>query len=172
MTEFNFKRGQVYEGNFPELKYHDVLTPRPGYVLHGKHKFVMLQSHDYQGVNPHSVLVLPITSAKAEVAKAHKEGRSVRASYVLLLKEDYPFLDHDSYVSTDQPVAMNRKWFYPDLVGELKEEKMFEVDFAYMYSCNLQDAVMEYATNYYLERLKAESEAFKEVASASTLRNT
>ncbi|PZM63718.1 type II toxin-antitoxin system PemK/MazF family toxin [Paenibacillus dendritiformis] len=154
-----FQRGQVFEGQFPDLKYDEVLTPRPSFVLVGKHKFIMMNDHKNPDINPNLVMAIPITSARAEVAKAQKEGRSILASYVPLSKEDHPFLDHDSYASLTQMVPMSRKWFYDDPLGKIKEEKMLEIDFQLIRTEGLGKAVETMIETYVASKLQELQEA-------------
>jgi hypothetical protein len=90
--------------------------------LHGEHKLIVLHDSDFTDINPNVALVVPITTAEAEKKKALKEGRPIFASYVPLLQADYPFLDHDSYVSTGQVCPVNRKWLesYVDFISPEK----------------------------------------------------
>jgi hypothetical protein len=92
-----FKRGYIFTGHIPEPNLTS-FTPPPSFILYGQHDLIVLHDHDFADINPQLALVVPITSAKAEKKLAHKEGRSVLMSYVPLLKADYPFLEHDSYV--------------------------------------------------------------------------
>ena len=99
-------------------------------------------------------MVIPITSAKAEVQKAQREGRAVRSAYVEIEKADHPFLDHDSFASTEQMIAINREWSLPDKVGTITEEKMMEIDFQMIRTNGLQRAVQNIAEAFYEAKWK------------------
>ena len=151
MTEFF--RGQVFNGNIPEFKYNENITPRPGFVLQGKHRLIMLHDHDFSGIDIRQALVVPITSAKAEVGRAQREGRSVIASYVEIDKLRHPFLDDDSYISVGQIMPINRKWLIEEQpIGEVESDKMAEVDFVMIRTYGLHETVMAYVA----ERIKEE----------------
>lgn len=139
-----FKRGQVFEGNIPE-SIHTQITPKPGFFLHGKHKLVVLHDHDTQFIDPRIVMVVPITSAKAEVAKAQKERRDIYPSYVPIGKDDHSFLDNDSYLSTVQIMPINRQWLHSDSIGTVEEAKLWEMSFHMVVNLGLGQVVQDLA---------------------------
>lgn len=139
-----FKRGQVFEGNIPEL-IHTEVTPPPGFILYGKHKLVVLHNSDSQNIDSRVVIVAPITSAKAEVRRAQREGRHILASYVPLSAADHPFLDHDSYISTAQVMPINREWLHADPVGKIDDVKLWEIGYLLVSNLELFDVVEDLA---------------------------
>lgn len=139
-----FKRGQVFEGNIPESIHTDV-TPRPGFFLTGKHKLVMLHDWDAPGIDSRIAIVAPITSAKAEVNRAQREGRNILESYVPLLASEHHFLKHDSYISTSQIMPVNREWLYSDPIGSLEKVKVWELSYILISNLGLFEVVQDLA---------------------------
>lgn len=165
MSQDFFKRGYIIKGYIPKQDVREGTdTPPPSFILHGEHKFIVLHDSDFADINPNVALVVPITTADAEKRKAVKEGRTILASYVPLLKEDYPFLDHDSYVSTGQVCPVNRKWLesYVDLI---RPEKMAEIDIQVIQNIGLMETVTQMAEHIY------EFRKIQEVAAASEFPN-
>ncbi|MFB4324602.1 type II toxin-antitoxin system PemK/MazF family toxin [Priestia sp. BR_2] len=160
----SFVRGEVYNGNIPEFNFVDGITPEPGYVLKGQHMMIVIHNHDSKIHHSRSVMVIPITSAKAEVQKAQREGRAVRSAYVEIEKADHPFLDHDSFASTEQMIAINREWLLPDKVGTITEEKMMEIDFQMIRTNGLQRAVQNIAEAFYEAKMEAQEAALMAAA--------
>jgi hypothetical protein len=159
MAQEYFERGFVIKGYIPkqEVKVGGN-TPPPSFILQGQHNLIVLHDSDFADINPKSALVVPITTAQAEKDRAAKEGRSIIFSYVPLLKADYPFLDHDSYVSTGQVCPVNRDWLesYVDLI---KPEKMTEIDIQVIQNVGLMGTVTQMAEHIYEIRRIQEAEA-------------
>jgi hypothetical protein len=137
-----FTRGSVIEGNIPESIHTDI-TPKPGFFLHGKHKLIMLHDSDLDTIDPRIALVVPITSAKAEVTRAQREGRDVIASYVQIGQADHPFLDYDCYISTSQIMPINRKWLHTEIIGSVEESKLLEMSYYMVLNFGLQQVVQD-----------------------------
>lgn len=142
-----FQRGQVFKGYIPEFK-DDPRAPKPGFILYGEHRFIVLHDHDEAQISKNFVLIVPITTAKSEVAKAHKEKRNILDSYVLLESSHYHFLDHDSYASTAQPFPASRKWIEETSIGQIDEKKMRDIDFQMIRTYGLINAVQFIAEQY------------------------
>ncbi|WP_445662001.1 type II toxin-antitoxin system PemK/MazF family toxin [Bacillus sp. FSL K6-6540] len=117
-----FQRGDVFLVDVPKMDKFPKGSPRPSYVLQGKHHFVMLHGSDEFSVPPRSVLAMPITSLENALAK----GQRIAPSYVELDKQRHPFLDHDSYISTHQTMPLSRLWLHTP-TGKIHPDKMFEV---------------------------------------------
>ncbi|MFB8378097.1 type II toxin-antitoxin system PemK/MazF family toxin [Paenibacillus taichungensis] len=152
----NFKRGYVSWAEVPKSQ-HTVSTPEPGFILHGRHMVVTLHDQGHPDLKPGSVLVLPITSATAEVNKALKEGRNIRPSYVPISKKDHPFLEQDSYISTGQIMPLNEEWL-DQYIGNLSNGCMEDVDLQVVTNLGLMDYIMKLSTSIYGD-LIAQSEA-------------
>ena len=135
----NFKRGWVIKAHFPETKESST-TPHPSFIMKGLHFAVVLHDHDFAEVDPRTVLVVPITTAKAEADRAQKEKRSVIGSLVKITRDKHPFLDHDSYVSTGQVVTINRQWL-ESYKGDMDPDVMLLVDMQLIRTLNLQEGV-------------------------------
>ncbi|WP_411345358.1 type II toxin-antitoxin system PemK/MazF family toxin [Paenibacillus sp. WLX1005] len=135
----NFQRGWVIKAHFPETK-ESIDTPKPSFIMKGLHFAIVLHDHDFEDVDSRSVLVVPITTAKAEANRAQKENRSVMGSLVRITQEKHPFLDHDSYVSTGQVVTLNREWL-DSYKGEMDPDTMLQVDLQLIQTLNLYEAV-------------------------------
>lgn len=147
-----FKRGYVTWTSIPE-SIHTSETPEPGFFLKGKHLAIVLHDHDSLDIRKDLALVIPITSAKAEVTRAQKEGRAILPSYVPILKADHPFLDNDSYVSTSQPMPVNRLWM-DQFLGEVNPGLMELIDFQVIQNIGLMEMVMKMAQSLYQEQLE------------------
>ncbi|MEB8637788.1 PemK-like protein [Bacillus cereus] len=147
-----FKRGQVFKGYIPEFK-DDPRAPKPGFILYGEHRFIVLHDDDEAHISKNIVLVVPITTATAEVTKAFKEKRNILESYVLLQKSHYHFLDHDSYASTAQTFPASRKWIEETAIGQIDEKKLREIDFQMIRTYGLMNAVKSIAEQYAAEQM-------------------
>lgn len=147
-----FKRGQVFKGYIPEFK-DDPRAPKPGFILYGEHRFITLHDDDEAQISKSIVLVVPITTARAEVAKAHKEQRNILESFVFLQKRLYHFLDHDSYASTAQTFPASRKWLDEMPIGQIDDQKMREIDFQMIRTYGLLNAVRSIAEQYAAEQI-------------------
>jgi mRNA-degrading endonuclease toxin of MazEF toxin-antitoxin module len=152
----NFKRGYVSWAEVPKSQ-HTVSTPEPGFVLHGRHMVVTLHDQGHPDLKPGSVIVVPITSATAEVKKALKENRNIIPSYVQISKNEHPFLDQDSYISTGQIMALNQEWL-DQYIGSLSNGCMEEVDLQVVSNLGLMDLVVKLSESIYGDRI-AQSEA-------------
>lgn len=147
-----FKRGYVTWTSIPE-SIHTADTPKPGFFLSGRHMAIVLHDHDSREIRKDMALVLPITTAKSEVAKAQKEGRDILPSYVPILKADHPFLEHDCYVSTAQLMPINRKWM-DQYIGEINQEHMELIDVQVIQNIGLMEMVVKMAHSLYQEQLE------------------
>ncbi|MFS0841297.1 hypothetical protein [Paenibacillus sp. 1P03SA] len=101
----------------------------------------MVHDHDSPDLGNHTAVVIPITTAKAEVDKARKENRDIKASFVPLERENYFWLDHDSYASIGQTFPASRKWFDEKPIGSILPEKLLEIDFQFIRTYGLNEAV-------------------------------
>lgn len=70
-------------------------------VIDGPHKSVVLHSHN---IDNNTVTICPISSVLDNAGKPKK----LKAWHLVLKKEDYPCLDHDSFVKIDQVVTVDR----------------------------------------------------------------
>ncbi|MBV6717282.1 hypothetical protein [Paenibacillus chitinolyticus] len=101
----------------------------------------MVHDHDTPDLGDHTAVVIPITSATAEVNRARRQNRDIKSSYVPLERENYFWLDHDSYASIGQTFPASRKWFDEKPIGEILPEKMLEIDFQFIRTFGLNAAV-------------------------------
>ena len=86
----NFRRGHIFDGVIPRQTLTDQ-TPPPSFVLYGNQRLIVLHDSDFKGIDGRMALVVPITSAKAEKAKAVKEGRSILESLFRYLQRTILF---------------------------------------------------------------------------------
>lgn len=147
-----FKRGYVAWTNIPE-PIHTSDTPKPGFFLYGRHMAIVLHDHDAPDIKENMALVVPITSATAEVNKAQKKGRAILPSYVPILKSEHDFLDCDSYISTAQIMPVNRKWM-DQYIGSVDPGLMELVDLQVIQNIGLMDMVMKMAQSLYHTQLE------------------
>jgi len=163
-----FKRGFIIKGAIPPQDARpNTPTPPPSFVLHGEHYLVMLHDSDNADVDPRTVLVVPITSAEGEQRRAHREGRSIFSSYIPLAAADYPFLDHDSYVSTSQIMPINRNWLI-NYVDQIHEDKMAEIDLQVVHNVGLMETVSQMAEQIYeLRRIREAAAAAQQFTTDS-----
>ncbi|MEK4983631.1 type II toxin-antitoxin system PemK/MazF family toxin [Bacillus sp. FSL K6-6540] len=146
-----FERGYVCWTNIPESN-HTYDTPKPGFFLHGRHMCIVLHDHDLPDIRNDLALVVPITSAKAEVKKALKENRSILPSYVPIVKTEYGFLEEDSYVSTAQIMPVNRNWM-DQYIDKVEPEFMELVDLQIIQNIGLMSMVAKMAQSLYQDKL-------------------
>ncbi|MEK5061109.1 hypothetical protein BK126_26720 [Paenibacillus sp. FSL H7-0326] len=156
-----FKRGYVAKAHIPE-SIHTSTTPKPGFFLFGVHYVIVLHDHDAADIKKDMALVLPITSAKAEVEKAQKEGRSILPSYIPINKSDHEFLDRDSYVSTAQMMPINRKWL-DQYVGQINPAHMSLIDIQVINNLGLMEMAIQMGQALYQDQLEQMS---RQVAAA------
>lgn len=71
-------------------------------VIDGPHKSVVLHSDT---VENSTITICPISS----VIDSHGNQKKLKPWHLLLKKEDYPCLDHDSYVKLDQIITVDRQ---------------------------------------------------------------
>ncbi|WP_027093370.1 type II toxin-antitoxin system PemK/MazF family toxin [Cohnella thermotolerans] len=119
---------------------------------------IVLHDSDAVELDRRLALVVPITSATAERKRAFKEGRPILESYVPLSPEDYPFLQHESYVSTAQICPINRKWLV-SYIDKIQPAKMEEIDLHVIRNIGLMNTVVKLAERLYRDQLfKADAE--------------
>lgn len=146
MSYQQFLRRDVLRIHVPEYAFDEIAGP-PGFAMFGTHYFIMLHDHNSMDVPSRSAVVCPITSAKAEVNRAVREGRSITPCYVPINNKDHPFLHNDtSYAATHQIISVNREWITShDLEGTIQPDKMFEIDFGIIRTEGLIDTVNKIA---------------------------
>ncbi|MFB5678823.1 hypothetical protein [Paenibacillus terreus] len=141
-----FERGDVFSAYVPPLK-DSVESPRPSYILEGYHKFVMMHDSSDRDLPGKSVVALPITSLDSL-------RNRVIPSYVDLDKARHPFLDHDSYISTHQPIPLSRHWLGEVPVGKIHPDKMLEVDLQMIRTVGLEQTVHALISHKLKEQLQ------------------
>lgn len=164
MAQDYFERGYIIKGYIPAQDVRKGTdTPPPSFILQGQHSLIVLHDSDFADINPKMALVVPITSATAEKQKAEREGRTILPSYIPLLKADYPFLEHDSYVSTAQVCPVNREWL-ESYIDVIQPAKMFEIDIQVIQNVGIMETVTRMAEHIYNVRLE-------EIAGGSEFKN-
>ncbi|MFM9280899.1 type II toxin-antitoxin system PemK/MazF family toxin [Paenibacillus jiagnxiensis] len=128
-----FERGDVFGAYVPPIK-DSIESPRPSYILEGYHKFVMMHDSSDRDLPGKSVVAIPITSLDKGTSR-------VPPSYVELDKDRHPFLNHDSYISTHQPISLSRQWLGEVSAGKIHPDKMLEVDLQMIRTVGLEQTL-------------------------------
>lgn len=159
MRQHTFERGDVFECFVPKMSGFTSKAPRPSLILEGKHNVVMLHNSDDRSLPPRSALVAPITSATSAVKKGN-----LTDSYVKIEKFNYPFLVHDSYISTHQVFPINRSWISVVPVGKINPEDMLMLDIQLIRTQGLENTVHEMIKMSFQDKMKEFERVLKELA--------
>ncbi|MDO3409861.1 type II toxin-antitoxin system PemK/MazF family toxin [Saccharibacillus sp. CPCC 101409] len=152
----SFKRGYVAKAKLPKT-LHTSETPEPGFAMHGEHFVILLHDDTNPDIDSRSALVMPITSARAEVKKAARQNRQMLLAYVPIDQARHPFLEDDSYVSTGQVMPINRAWL-DQYVGEVHTDTMEEIDLQAIQNLGLMSMALKLGEELYKGKLEKASD--------------
>lgn len=107
----------------------------PSYTMRNKHMVVLLQDHTAER---ETVMGVPITGLYDERGK-EKETISTD---LILNKDNYSFLEKDSFIKCDQVVRISRNRL-DEKVGRLTQEHMRDLDTKLIFALGLQDRVQD-----------------------------
>lgn len=159
----SFQRGDVFNAYVPKIPSSQFpqQSPPPSYILEGLHKFVVLHDSNDREMPSKSVVAVPITSIKTSVARDQ-----IRPSYVPLDKARHSFLDHDSYISTHQPMPLSRNWLSEKPLGKIDPVKMTEVDLQMIRTTGLESTVQQLIQAKIREQAKAFEKGMEQAAAS------
>jgi hypothetical protein len=102
----NFSRGDVFHVFFPTTDMTPEHTPPdPDKQLHGRHMVICLTDHNDTNVPSDLVGVVPISKAAAAV-----RNNRLTSTHLELTKDEFTFLDVDSYALLFQSRPIGRHW--------------------------------------------------------------